>query len=195
MSDPMSHWDHLHKQQRFRPVYPNEHVVRFLVASRSVFDEQSPPRFLDIGTGAGRHAKLVAELGFEAFGIDISFTGLDHARKRLHQSGFPAQLLQAFTLALPFRDHSFAVALSYGAFYYGTAHEMKKAIAEMRRILMRGGRALVILHTTDDYRFGRAGSSSTTLSNSRSRKLTSAVQFNISLLRMTYQPISRISRG
>jgi SAM-dependent methyltransferase len=98
----MAHWDHLHELQRFRPVYPNERVVRFLVASRSVFDEQSPPRFLDIGTGAGRHAKLAAELGFEAFGTDISFTGLDHARKRLHQSGFPAQLLQASTLAFPF---------------------------------------------------------------------------------------------
>jgi SAM-dependent methyltransferase len=155
MSDRISHWDRLHEQQRFRPVYPSEHVVRFLMASRSVFDGQSPPRFLDIGTGAGRHTKLAAELGFDAFGTDISFTGLHHARKRLHQSGFPARLAQASTLALPFRDRSFAVALSYGVFYYGTADEMKGAIAEMRRILVPGGRALVIVRTTDDYRFGK----------------------------------------
>jgi ubiquinone/menaquinone biosynthesis C-methylase UbiE len=155
MFDRMAHWDRLHEQQRFRPVYPSEHVVRFLMASRSVFDEQRPKRFLDIGAGAGRHTMLAAELGFEAFGTDISFTGLDHARKRLRQSGFPARLMQASTLALPFRDHSFALALSYGVFYYGTANEMKGAIAEMRRVLVPGGRALVILRTTDDYRFGK----------------------------------------
>jgi SAM-dependent methyltransferase len=154
MSDPMSHWDLLHEQQRFRPVYPNEHVVRFLMASRIAFGTHPPPRFLDIGAGAGRHTKLAAELGFEAFGTDISFTGLDYARKRLHQSGYPVRLVQASTLALPFQHHSFTVALSYGVFYYGTANEMKGAISEMRRILVPGGRALV-QRTPDDYRFGR----------------------------------------
>jgi hypothetical protein len=50
MSDQMSHWDRLHEQQRFRPVYPNEHVVRFRMASRNVLDGLRPTRFLDIGT-------------------------------------------------------------------------------------------------------------------------------------------------
>ena len=152
--DSISHWDQLHQQPRFRPLYPNDNVVRFLMASRSLL-EQGPARFLDIGMGAGRHCKLAMELGFEAVGLDISLAGLQHARERLRQFDRPVTLLQGSMLALPFADSSIAAALSYGVFYYGTAQEMKQAIQELRRILSRGGRAFVVLRTTDDYRFAK----------------------------------------
>jgi SAM-dependent methyltransferase len=58
-------------------------------------------------------------------------------------------------LALPYKDCSFAVVLSYGVFYYGTANEMRQAIAEIHRTLVPGGKAFVVLRTTDDYRFGK----------------------------------------
>ena len=76
--DSISHSDHLHQQPRFRPLYPHDNVVRFLMASRSVL-KKSPARFLEIGMGAGRHCKLAMEVGFEAFGLDISLAGLEHA--------------------------------------------------------------------------------------------------------------------
>ncbi|HSZ64350.1 MAG TPA: class I SAM-dependent methyltransferase [Terriglobales bacterium] len=114
-----------------------------------------PARFLDIGVGAGRHTKLAAELGFHAFGIDISFVGLKHARERLLTTKFRAGLAHASMLGLPFRDSSFTAVLSYGVFYYGNHEEMQQAIAEVHRVLLRGGKAFVVLRTTDDYRFGR----------------------------------------
>lgn len=155
MFDSSSHWDQLHENPRFRPIYPNDHVVRFLMANRELPEKHHPARFLDIGLGVGRHTKLAAEFGFRAFGVDISFVGLQHARERLLAAGLQASLSQASMLALPYIDCSFAALLSYGVFYYGTANEMRQAIAEVHRILVPGGKALVVLRTTDDYRFGK----------------------------------------
>ncbi|MGC1646480.1 MAG: class I SAM-dependent methyltransferase [Candidatus Sulfotelmatobacter sp.] len=155
MFDSSSHWDQLHEKARFRPVYPTDHVVRFLMTNRELLQRHHPARFLDIGLGAGRHMKLAAELEFPAFGIDISLVGLQHARERLLRAGFRASLSQASMLTLPYVDCSFAVVLSYGVFYYGTALEMRQALAEVHRILVPGGKAFVVLRTTDDYRYGK----------------------------------------
>jgi SAM-dependent methyltransferase len=153
MTAPSSHWDQLHDKPRFRPQYLNDHVVRFLMGSRALF-ENGRARFLDIGAGAGRHCKLASDLRLETFGIDASFVGLQHARLRLGET--PKHLLaQASMLALPFADSSFKAALSFGVFYYGTADEMKQAIAETYRVLERGGKALIVLRTLDDFRFGK----------------------------------------
>jgi SAM-dependent methyltransferase len=154
MTNASSHWDQLHENPRFRPQYPNDHVVRFLLGSR-VFLEKGGARFLDIGVGAGRHCKLASDLGFETYGIDTSFVGLQHARERLCETAPQHLLCRASMLALPFADSSFKVALSFGVLYYGTANEMKQAIAEAHRVLARGGRAFVVLRTIDDYRFGK----------------------------------------
>lgn len=152
MTDTTSRWDQLHANPRFRPLYPNDHVVRFLMGSRGLI-KNGRARFLDIGVGAGRHCKLASDLGFEPFGIDTSFIGLQHARLRLDAT--TNFLAQASMLALPFADSSFNVVLSFGVFYYGTADEMKQAIAETHRVLGPDGRALIVLRTLEDHRFGK----------------------------------------
>jgi SAM-dependent methyltransferase len=151
--DSAAHWDGLHADPRFRPVYASEHVVRFLVRARAPFPKQSQLLFLDIGAGAGRHLRLAAEFGFVPFGVDISLAGLVHARERLCES--PHFLALASMTDLPFANNSFHVALSYGSFYYGSAAEMRSAIAEAHRVLISGGMAFVVLRSTDDYRYGK----------------------------------------
>jgi SAM-dependent methyltransferase len=110
---------------------------------------------LDIGVGAGRHAKLAAELGYSSCGVDISLVGLTHAHQRFRDARTPLLLAQASMLRLPFADRSFQAVLSFGVFYYGRAEEMKRAIHETHRVLAPGGRAFVVLRTTADYRFGK----------------------------------------
>jgi SAM-dependent methyltransferase len=150
------HWDALHEQTRFRPLYPNEHVVRFLMANRpDGSGAQAKPRVLDLGVGGGRHLNLVAELGFEPYGVDISLTGLQRARDWVVQSGVRPHLVKASMLALPFCDGAFDLVVSFGVLYYGTRGEMLRAIGELHRAIRRGGKAFVVLRTTDDYRFAR----------------------------------------
>jgi len=155
MHDAASHWDQLHENPRFRPSYPNDHVVRFLIATRGLVSQSTPARFLDIGVGAGRHTKVAADLGFSPCGIDISLVGLTHSYQRFRDAGAPLLLAQASMLGLPFADDSFHAVLSFGVFYYGRAEEMKRAIHETHRVLAPGGRTFVVLRTTADYRFGK----------------------------------------
>ena len=157
MPDAAAHWDRLHQNPRFRPIYPNENVVRFLISNGlyATKKKTTQPRFLDIGVGAGRHLKLASELGFSPYGIDLSFVGLQHANRWLSDLHIQPYLTQASMNSLPFADSSFDFVLSYGVFYYGTSHEMKNSINEAYRVLVNAGKLLVVLRTTQDYRFGK----------------------------------------
>src|SRR5205085_10787238 len=152
--DSAAHWDALHEQPRFRPMYPNEQLVRFLMANRAI-QSAGRARVLDLGAGGGRHLRLIAELGFEPYGLDISFTGLLHARERCWKLGVSPKAVKSSMLALPFRDGSFDLVLSFGVFYYATSREMKQAIAELARVLRDHGKAFVVLRTVADYRLGK----------------------------------------
>jgi SAM-dependent methyltransferase len=110
---------------------------------------------LDIGCGGGRHTFLLAELGYPVDAIDISVEGLRHVADALAESGLHAKLSTASMTALPFPNESFAIAVSYGVFYYGTAADGLSAVAELHRVLRVGGRAFIVVRSTDDSRCGR----------------------------------------
>ena len=150
-----NHWEQLHRNPRFLPRYPNDHVVRFLMANRALIEVFRNRRLLDIGAGGGRHMQLASELGFEPCGIDTSIIGLEHTRQRLAASDLQSRLTQASMLDLPFADDRFGFALSFGVFYYGRSEQMKKAISEAHRVLIPSGKLFAVLRTTEDYRFGK----------------------------------------
>jgi cyclopropane fatty-acyl-phospholipid synthase-like methyltransferase len=125
------------------------------MALRAQRPAQTQHRLLDIGTGGGRHMRLAAELGFSAFGVDISFIGLSHARECIQKTNLIASVAVASMTSLPFADASYHAVVSYGSFYYGSAQKMRQAIAEAHRVLVAGGKSFVVLRSTDDYRYGK----------------------------------------
>ncbi|MGH9492092.1 MAG: class I SAM-dependent methyltransferase [Terriglobales bacterium] len=156
MYDAARFWDALHETPRFVPVYPSEHVVRFLARYRAAWEQQ--PRELcglDIGAGGGRHTALLGDFGLRIFGLDISASALGHARERLRRENKQAGLVRASMASLPFRDEVFDVAISYGVYNYGPVANMQQAIAELHRVLRRGAVCFAMLRTTADYRFGK----------------------------------------
>jgi SAM-dependent methyltransferase len=150
----LQHWRGLHKQARFRPQYPNESVVRFLLTSFPA-EERARLSALDIGVGGGRHTKLLCELGFQTTGVDLSDEGLRHCRSLLDSLGYRANLRQADMTHLPFESSTFDCAVSYGVYYYTDRCGMETAVAELYRVLRPSARAFVVLRTTDDYRCGK----------------------------------------
>jgi ubiquinone/menaquinone biosynthesis C-methylase UbiE len=155
--DAATIWDHLHEQPPFRPLYPNEHVVRFLARDYvSLADKRDKlSKILDIGVGGGRHTKLLCEMGFDAYGLDISMIGLRYTHKLIAEKRWKAGLVRASMNILPFKDGSFDAAVSFGVFYYGSSTEMQAAIHEIHRVLKANGKAFVVLRTTSDYRYGK----------------------------------------
>jgi ubiquinone/menaquinone biosynthesis C-methylase UbiE len=150
------HWNGLHVNERFRPVYPSESVVRFLMGRfRERLSAGQRLCALDIGVGGGRHTRLLCELGFDTSGVDISAAGLKHTEELLARLGLHASLKQGPMTELPFETNAFDAAISYGVFYYGTESDMRQAIAELYRVLKAGGQAFVVMRTTDDFRYGK----------------------------------------
>ena len=153
MKESVNFWNKLHAETRFRLIYPNEHVVRFLSRNYSDYRERKQIRVLDIGVGTGRHTKLLRDMGFDTFGIDISITGLKFTRERIGQNQI--SLIRSEMTGLPFKEENFDSVISFGVFYYGRASHMKSAILEVFRVLRQGGKAFIMVRTTDDYRYGK----------------------------------------
>ena len=102
--------------------------------ARRSLRKKSPARFLEIGMGAGWHCKLAMEVGFEAFGLDISLAGLEHAGEPAPNRNSSGSGARADARTSPFEDRGVAAALSYGLFYDGRAEEMKPAILKVNRV-------------------------------------------------------------
>lgn len=156
MNEIQAQWENLHQQPRFRPLYPQEVVVRFLMREfpRDA-GQRAGVRVLDLGCGTGRHALLFAEQGFETFGIDISGPGLEVAQERLSARGLTVNLTAATMHALPFADESLDGVVSYGVLEYNNWRGIREAVTEIFRVLKLGGKLLAVTRTADDYRYGK----------------------------------------
>ena len=149
-------WENLHKLPRFRPQYPNESVVRFLFTNFSRDrNERKSLKILDIGCGGGRYVKLFAEQGFATYGIDFSSEGLRQTEVMLKKNNLNAELKQSDMRNIPYENKFFDGVVSFGSLYYSDSNGMKKGIGELYRVLKNSGKALIVVRTTDDYRFGK----------------------------------------
>jgi demethylmenaquinone methyltransferase/2-methoxy-6-polyprenyl-1,4-benzoquinol methylase len=100
------------------------------------------PRVLDLCCGSGDLCFLGAALGGAVTGVDFTLPMLTVARRRSRREGPRCRFVQADAMRLPFRDASFdALTIGYGL---RNIADMPAALAEMRRVLAPGGRAVVL---------------------------------------------------
>jgi SAM-dependent methyltransferase len=96
------------------------------------------PRALDAGCGTGFQTALLADLGYETHGIDISPRLLALARGR--RPGVP--LVRGSIEALPYADASFGAVTCCGS-TLSFVEAPARALAEIGRVLRPGGRVLL----------------------------------------------------
>jgi ubiquinone/menaquinone biosynthesis C-methylase UbiE len=104
---------------------------------------------LDIGCGNGVKTGQFARASRRSVGVDIAFDGLRAASR----SGIQARLLQGDCVELPFQNAAFATASDILCFTHMPRVKHATYVAELERILMPGGRALVILFSLSDDHF------------------------------------------
>lgn len=112
-----------------------EYLLRFGIAEGD--------RVLDTGAGTGISTALIRECaGASGFVVaqDMAEDMLRGARARL--SGDGAACVGSDAQELPFRDGAFDKILCFSAFPHFS--DPRKALAEMRRVLIAGGKALVL---------------------------------------------------
>jgi demethylmenaquinone methyltransferase/2-methoxy-6-polyprenyl-1,4-benzoquinol methylase len=82
------------------------------------------------------------ERGARVVGADFTLPMLAVARRRRRERGRRTELVSADALDLPFRDGSFeALTVGYGL---RNVADPQRAVAEMRRVLAPGGRAVIL---------------------------------------------------
>ena len=122
--------------------WPYTEVVSAFSHRRSAWTGPSAPRVLELGFGAGNNLWFLAEAGFAVSGIEYSSTAVAHARTRLDDLGFSADLRVGDLKDLPFDDGSFDFVLDRGALTQNLHSDVRAAAAEIHRCLTPRGEFL-----------------------------------------------------
>jgi len=100
--------------------------------------DESP--MLDLGCGFGRHTLAFAELGLDVCGLDLSIDLLSRARELEGARRLAGRLARGDFRRLPYRSGSFgAVAMLFSSFGYFDDAANGVVLAEVARVLRRGG--------------------------------------------------------
>lgn len=99
---------------------------------------------LEVGVGAGTDFVNWVRHGARATGIDLTPRGVELTHERLALEGLHADVHVADAERLPFADGTFDIVYSYGVLHHSP--DTARAVAELRRVLRPGGRALVMVY-------------------------------------------------
>ena len=103
-------------------------------------------KILDIGAGTGFLSLILAEMGYDVVGVDISEEMLESAKKKAVDRELEPKV--EFKLgdaeALPFKSGFFDAIVNRAVLW--TLPEPKKALSEWKRVLNPGGKLCFFLH-------------------------------------------------
>jgi len=126
------------------------HVIankREEIAWKSLFQEKigkGNKKILDIGTGTGFLSIMLAEMGYEVIGLDISEEMIKRADKKAKSRGVKVKFKLGDAENLPFETASFDGIVNRAVLW--TLPDPKKALTEWRRVLKPGGKLCFFLH-------------------------------------------------
>jgi SAM-dependent methyltransferase len=101
---------------------------------------------LEIGLGYGTVGQLLAAAGAAYHGADIAPGPVEMMRERLRLEGLGGEerIQQASALDLPYEDASFDRVYTIGCLHH--TGDLTKSVSEVHRVLVPGGRAMVMLY-------------------------------------------------
>ena len=137
MSQPDPYINSARKYDKY--VDPFNKVLRKIALKMTA--ELKSRHLLEVGCGTGSNLHLFAQKGWHVSGVDLSPAMLEEAKTKL---GEHAALLLGDAATLPYNSDTFDLALAML-----TLHEMPhatrlKVLAEMHRIVKKGGHILLI---------------------------------------------------
>jgi ubiquinone/menaquinone biosynthesis C-methylase UbiE len=108
------------------------------------FHRYAGKRLLEVGCGTGTDLLQFARGGAEVTGVDLTPRSIEIARKRFEVYRADGRFAIGDAESLSFPDESFDVVYSFGVLHH--TPDTERAISEVRRVLRRGGKAIVMLY-------------------------------------------------
>lgn len=118
-----------------------------LATTEMPIDRLAGLRVLEVGCGAGSHSALFAHHGAIVTALDLSEERVQATRRKFELLGADGRgciALQGDAERLPFPDDCFDIVYSNGVLHHSP--DTRAALAELRRVLKPGGRAVVMLY-------------------------------------------------
>lgn len=132
---PTEYWENEFKYGWKNGESPNYHFLKFL----KDHEGKIGPRILDMGSGDGRHLLLMAQMGYELTGLELTDSGINTTLNRLRNNGLSARLIKGNFLDMPFEPASFDAVISTQVLHYNNWSGAMRSFLETSRVLKPGG--------------------------------------------------------
>jgi SAM-dependent methyltransferase len=112
-----------------------------------LLEHQAPTgvRAIEVGSGPGHDSLVLAERGFQVWGVDWSQNGLEAGRRLYEEEGFRLGAIRADIRALPLRSDSFDFVWNAGVLEHFRDDDVLRVLSEMRRIARPGTTVLAVV--------------------------------------------------
>lgn len=150
--DPI--WDSIFASQVWGN-YPPEAVIRSCLRPFNIAAERPHVCVLDLGCGPGANTWFLAREGFAVSAIDGSAVAVERNRSRLAREGLTADVrIGDFTETLPWKDGTFDLVLDNVSLCANPISAIKRAVAEIKRVLKPNGHLVSLSFTERTWGFG-----------------------------------------
>ena len=137
--DSLAHFD-----QAYLNIYPylSQYVLNENLQNRQV---------LEIGLGYGTLGQVIASCDCDYFGLDIAENPVEMMRYRLSlMNKNPDQVKVGSALDIPYENETFDYVYSIGCLHH--TGDLAKSIQEVYRVLLPGGKAIIMLYNRNSFR-------------------------------------------
>lgn len=132
---------------KFDEEHATENIDQWRTVLGELMDHAASAKILDIGTGTGFLALMMAELGYQSYGVDIAEDMMEIGRQHAKERGVTVEFLFGEGEHLPFADNSFDAVINSRVIW--TLVDPQQSFAEWKRVLKPGGKAMSFIRISD----------------------------------------------
>jgi len=132
----MNNWEKIFSKEGNVFVKPHEDMPKLV----KLLCKHNAKKILDVGCGTGRHLLYLSKKEFDVYGLDNSKTALKMASLWLAKEELKANLTNIdFYQTFTYSNNFFDAVISHNSIHHGTTNQVKKAIAEITRVIKKNG--------------------------------------------------------
>jgi SAM-dependent methyltransferase len=141
MDDERERWDASYQRESLAPwdIQRPQPAVQRLVDDGLLTGD-----VLDAGCGTGEHAMLAAAKGAQVYGVDLSPTAIERARRKAADRGVDARFDDGDILTMPLPANAFDVVLDSGLFHSFDDDERPVYVGRLHDALRPGGHLFLL---------------------------------------------------